>query len=288
MITLAVLAAGMGSRFGGLKQMVGFGPGGQTILEYSVHDAKAAGFDVVVFLIRREMESDFRDLIFPRLPEGLNYSFAFQELDDLPHGFTGSQREKPWGTGHAVWAMRQEIAGPFMVINADDFYGRDAFEIIAAFLHRPSEDYAMAGYPLRATLSHHGSVARGVCEVSSDGLLKKIEERTQLGFDQQGRCVDELRGQVLADETVVSMNCWGFQTTVFEGLQKGLTAFLEQSAEDSKAEFYLPASIEQMIRNQGQSVRVLPVTGEWLGVTYQQDTDSVRKRLEEMKEAYVF
>lgn len=273
--TLLVLAAGMGSRYGGLKQLDPVGPSGETILDYAVFDAIRAGFGRVVFVIRRDFEEAFRSAVLGRYAGRIGVDVVFQALDALPGGFAPpAGREKPWGTGHAVWCAREAIDGPFAVIGADDFFGRDAFERLAVFLRgsalagRGVADLCMVGYRLDRTLSEHGSVSRGVCEVGADGYLVRITERTAIEPSQLGR--GDLRG-----DEVVSMNCFGFTPAVFAALERDLRAFLAARAGEPKSEFYLPSAVTGMISRGEARVRVLPTTAEWFGVTNREDRPRV-------------
>ncbi len=281
--TLLVLAAGMGSRYGGLKQLDPVGPGGETLLDYSVHDAIRAGFDRVVFLIRREIEKDFRAMIGARYEGRIAIGYAFQQLDDLPSGFTpAAGRTKPWGTAHAVWCARQTVTAPFVAINADDFYGADSFRQLGQFLSavdpaaRPAT-FAMAGYRLDKTLSDHGTVARGICEVGPDHLLRGVEELTDLARRPDGTIASGDR--TFAPDTPVSMNFWGFTPQIFPLLENVLRDFLAQQATSEKAECYIPSAVANMIGSGAATVRVLPTTADWFGVTYREDRPRVVKSI---------
>ena len=282
--TLLVLAAGLGSRYGGLKQLDPVGPAGETILDYAVFDAVRAGFGRVVFVIRRDFEAAFRTQVAAKYAGRVAVDFVFQALDALPAGFAPpAGREKPWGTGHAVWCARDAIREPFAVIGADDFFGRDAFQKLGEFLSadrksvlRPQADslpienrkFCMIGYRLDRTLSEHGTVSRGVCEVGADGLLRGIVEHTAIDPTQLGR--GDLRG-----DATVSMNCFGFTPALFPALDAQLGEFLRATGGDAKREFYLPAVVSAMIARGGATVRVLPTPGEWFGVTHRGDRPRV-------------
>ena len=277
--TLLVLAAGMGSRYGGLKQLDPVGPAGETLLDYSVHDALRAGFDRVVFLIRRDIEKEFRAMIGARYEGKVSVGYAFQQLDDLPPGFTApSGRTKPWGTAHAVWCAREAIAAPFVAINADDFYGADSFRQMGVFLSAVDTfahpaDFAMAGYRLDKTLSEHGTVARGICDVGADGLLRGVEEFTDLTRRADG--VIASGDRTFAPDTPVSMNFWGFTPQIFPLLDNVLREFLTQHAASEKAECYIPSAVADMITADEATVRVLPTDADWFGVTYREDRPRV-------------
>jgi UTP-glucose-1-phosphate uridylyltransferase len=289
---LVILAAGMGSRYGGLKQMDALGPAGQTILDYSIHDARQAGFAQVVFVIRRDFEDEFRTRIGQRhASSGLDIRYAFQQLDDLPAGRVPPPgREKPWGTGHAVWCARAVVDRPFAVINADDFYGADAYRRLASFLastEARGTDFAMVGYPLGHTLSEHGTVARGICQVSAAGALIRIEEQTALERASSGACARLADGSVAAfpADTIVSMNCWAFTPALFPLLETQLIGFLDQKGGEAKAEFYLPAAIGALISQHQARVQVLPTDAHWFGVTYRDDKPRVQSALQSLHAA---
>ncbi len=280
--SLCVLAAGMGTRYGGLKQIDPVGPHGETILDYSIYDALRAGFSRVVFVIRRDIEEAFRDAIGRRFEALTDVAYAFQSLDQVPVGVTPPpDRTKPWGTAHAVWAARSVIDEPFTVINADDFYGSSAYRSMAGFLGTvPAggcNHYAMVGFQLHNTLSDHGHVARGICLVDDQGALQQIEEHTKilkrgnhavsLGHDDQE--------MLLTGNEWVSMNCWGFTPTVFPQLGTYFARFLQAYAADPKAEFFIPLLIESLIKEGNADVRVLPSHDAWFGVTYREDKPAV-------------
>jgi NDP-sugar pyrophosphorylase family protein len=286
---LVVLAAGMGSRYGGLKQIDPVGPSGETLLDYSIFDAVRAGFEKVVFVIRRDIEDDFVDRVGARYEEldGLTVGYAFQELDDLPRGFDlPENREKPWGTGHATLAARQHLGGPFAVVNADDFYGRRAYAMLGEHLRSGHDDYAMVGFVLRETLSEHGTVTRGVCRTSG-GFLEQIVELSEIARQQQGATYpgdgDE-PGRLTGTETV-SMNLWGFTPSIFPHLEAGLVEFLESRIGDPVSEFLLPDLIDRLIAEGAARVRVLEGGGPWFGVTYREDREGVARSIREQIDA---
>jgi NDP-sugar pyrophosphorylase family protein len=278
-LSLVVLAAGMGSRYGGLKQIDPVGPSGETVLDYAVFDALRAGFDRAVFVIRRDFEAIFREKIGARYSGKIAVDYVFQSLDALPDGFSVPPgREKPWGTGHAVWCAREAITGGFAVINADDFYGMDSFRQLASFLrpkvsaaNRPAQtaEFAMVGFKLANTLSEHGHVARGVTEAGADGALRSIVEQTGIAWTNVGP------GKTYSGNEIVSMNCWGFTPALFAGLDGQFVEFLQQRGQELKAEFYLPAAVSTMIARGQASVRVLPTESTWFGVTYRDDKPRV-------------
>lgn len=280
--TLVVMAAGMGSRFGGLKQMTPIDPQGNSIIQYSLYDARLAGFDKVVFIIKHEIEHDFREKVGRGVEPYFDVSYVFQELTScLPQGFTVPEgRTKPWGTGHAVLCARDVIDGPFAVINSDDFYGRGAFTAIGGFLTGQHADnaYAMVGYRLHNAMTEHGSVARGVCETDGSGALVSITERTSITRRAEGICYEE--GGVfhpLPADTVVSMNFWGFQRGFMDAAWERFPAFLERAARENplKAEYFLPSVVEELLSEGLASVRVLTTPDRWFGVTYREDKPAV-------------
>jgi NDP-sugar pyrophosphorylase family protein len=279
-LTLVVLAAGMGSRYGGLKQVESVGPSGETVLDYAVFDAHRAGFDRVVFVIRRDFEALFREKVGARYVDRLLVDYVFQSLDTLPPGFTPPPgRERPWGTGHAVWCARQAVGGNFAVINADDFYGADSFVQLAHFLRAGGNgvpEFAMVGFRLANTLSEHGAVSRGVGQVDGANVLRSIVEQTNIVPADVGP------GKKFSGSEIVSMNCWGFTPALFAGLDAQLREFLARHAGDPKAEFYLPAAVSTMIARDEAVVRVLPTEGAWFGVTYRDDKPRVQKAIEEL------
>lgn len=284
---LVVLAAGMGSRYGGLKQMDGVGPSGETLLEYSIFDAIRSGFGKILFIIRHSIEADFRERVLSRLPQGVVYSLAFQEIEALPEGFSPKPgRSKPWGTAHALWCARKEIDAPFAVINADDFYGRKAFDSLHDWLtqNSHSRDCCMVGYALGRTLSEEGSVSRGVCQQDSNGWLTSIVEHTKITrvnnsiFDLS----DERTPAKLHEETVVSMNCWGFNISFLPHLEKEIGTFFKEHHASEKTECYLPSVVETALLDGKMRCRVLRSDARWCGVTYPGDRPRVEQAIREM------
>ena len=281
--TLLILAAGMGSRYGGLKQLDAMGPSGEVVLDYSVFDAIRAGFGKVVFVIRREFEEQFRSQIGSKFADRITVEYAFQDLNDLPEGFSLPEgRAKPWGTAHALLAAEKVVHEPFLMINADDFYGRDAFAKIAADLMTPRADdgmshYSMVGFYLKNTLSDHGYVSRGVCDRGSDGMLKTVLEMTKIYRTPTGAENREVEGAYvpLTGDEVVSMNFFGFTPDVFVHLRAAFVAFLQERGQDLKAECYVPASIDALIQVGKADVRVLESNDSWFGVTYPEDKADV-------------
>lgn len=283
-LTLVVLAAGMGSRYGGLKQIDPVGPGGETVLDYAVFDALRAGFTRVVFVIRRDFEAIFREKIGARYAGRADVDYVFQSLEALPPGFTPpAGREKPWGTGHAVWCARAALGENFAVINADDFYGADSFAQLARFL-APARggDFAMVGFRLANTLSEHGVVSRGVTAAGPDQALHSIVEHTGIAPEEVGP------GRKFSGEEIVSMNCWGFTPALFAGLDPKFREFLAARGGEPKSEFYLPAAVSAMIGRGGAQVRVLPTASTWFGVTYREDKPRVQAAIAGLVQAGLY
>jgi hypothetical protein len=277
---LVVLAAGMGSRYGGLKQIDPVGPSGELVIDYSIYDALRAGFDRVVFVIRKDMEDAFRDGIGKAMEKRVDVAYAYQALDDVPAGFmTPAERTKPWGTGHAVYAARNVAKKPFAVINADDFYGPTAFKLLADHLDSGTKDHVMVAYRLDQTVSEHGTVSRGLCRTDASGYLIDIEEVTAIAKTERGL----FSGEIARDgATPTSMNCWGFFPNLFANLDSHFRAFLAERGADAKAEFYLPGSVSDMIARGEARVRVLTTPDQWLGVTYREDKPFVMAGIQAM------
>ncbi len=282
--TLLILAAGMGSRYGGLKQIDPMGPNGEAVLDYSVFDAIRAGFGRVVFIIREDFAEAFRNGVGSRFARRIEVDYAFQRLDDLPAGFSVPQgRVKPWGTAHAVRAARDLVREPFAVINADDFYGRDAYRRAAAFLAAPPATnrvahYAMVGYPLVNTLSDHGDVNRGICTRDDNGLLTYVEEFVAIGRGDDGVIGGDAldgRRRVIDDSTPVSMNFWAFTPELFDLLEDEFAVFLADYGGREKSEFYIPTLVDSLIRSGRADCRVLDTDSQWFGVTYPNDKPHV-------------
>ena len=277
--TLVIMAAGMGSRYGGLKQIDSFGPSGEIVIDYAAHDALRAGFGKIVFIIRRDIEAPFRAVIDKHIARHAAVEYAFQELDDLPDGYTvPADREKPWGTGHAILACRDIVKEPFGVINADDFYGAEAYETLAGQLRGTdpeSSDYCLVAYVLRNTLSDHGSVTRGVCALDGN-LLVNVKECFQIeAADGGARHLDGDEWKPLSGEEPASMNIWGFTPTLFAQLWDRFPPFLDAAKDNPKAEFLLPTIVDELIREKAARVTALHSDARWLGVTYPEDRESV-------------
>jgi UTP-glucose-1-phosphate uridylyltransferase len=283
--TLLVLAAGIGSRYGGLKQIDPIGPGGESIIDYSVFDALRAGFRKLVFVIRREIEQPFKQFIGGRFEKRMAVEYVFQELDKLPPGFSvPANRQKPWGTGHAVLMGAEVIREPFAAINADDFYGAHSFQLLGRHLASGSPDYAMVGFVLRNTLSEFGSVARGVCETSADGYLHSVVELTRIERDGAAAKYTGAAGQAhrLTGEEVVSLNLWGFTPSIFEHLRRELVSFLKQHGQNDKAEFFIPTVVNTLVSAGEARLRVLRTPDSWFGVTYREDRPRVIESVREL------
>ena len=279
-ITLLVMAAGMGSRYGGLKQLDEVGPSGETIIDYSVYDAIAVGFTKVVFIIRRDFEQEFKSKITNKFSDKIQVEFAFQDIDDLPNGFSYPEgREKPWGTGHAILSAAKLIDGPFNAINADDYYGRESFQTIADFYARESNEFTLVTFRLENTLSIFGSVTRGLCKVKNDRLTTVIEtdnlQKTNSGIASD-RDID------LNGSEPVSMNMWGFTPIIFDYLQEMFVDFLAIRGDELKSEFLIPSVINDLIQSGKESVHVLYSNAPWFGVTYKEDKPYVVDQIQKL------
>ena len=291
--TLFILAAGMGSRYGGLKQLDGLGPNGETIMDYSVFDAMRAGFGKVVFVIRKDFEEDFRRVVLSKYADHVPCEVCFQGIDNLPEGFTRNpERTKPWGTNHAVLMAKDIIKEPFMVINADDFYGKESFEVMAKFLldvNGQEGKYCMAGYRVGNTLSEHGTVSRGVCATDKMGFLTDVVERTAIE-NKNGRVVYQDNGVdvEIPFETPVSMNMWGFTPEYFTYAEEAFKAFLTENSQELKAEFYIPTLVNDMIKSGKATCQVLDTTAKWFGVTYADDRQMVVDKIQALVDAGVY
>jgi dTDP-glucose pyrophosphorylase len=289
--TLVVLAAGIGSRYGGLKQIDPIGPHGEIILDYSIYDALAAGFGQVVFVISSAIEGSFRDRVGRTIEQQCETAYVVQRLEDLPQGFRAPPgRQKPWGTAHAAWACRDTVRSPFAVINADDFYGRSAYRALSCHLEQAQEpktipDYCMVGYRLENTLTEHGHVARGLCTVDKAGYLVEIHERTRIEkFGEKARYADSAGNWVeIPMRSDVSMNCWGLTPSLFAEMDTLFPQFLRKNAQVLQtAEFYLPQVIGQLVQEGRARVKVLPSSDRWFGVTYRQDMAWVREEVRDL------
>lgn len=287
-LTLLVLAAGMGSRYGGLKQIDPVGPGGETLLDYSVYDAVRAGFDRVVFVVRGDMEQDFRAAVGRRIARRVAVEYCRQELEMVPGWFSiPPERRKPWGTGHAVLAARDVIGGNFAAVNADDFYGAGSYRMLARHLQQAAGgrrgDYGMVGFRLRETLSDHGTVARGVCR-SRRGLLEQVVELTRIARSGDGAVHTDPQGraQALSGDALVSMNMWGFTPGIFDHLERAFARFLRERGGDDGAEFMIPTLVNDLVAGGQAKVRVLRSSDSWFGVTYREDRDRVTSQIRDL------
>jgi NDP-sugar pyrophosphorylase family protein len=276
--TLLILAAGMGSRYGSLKQVEAVGPSGEAIIDYSIYDAIRAGFEKVTFIIRRSIEEEFREVFEAKLDGKIETEFVFQELDMVPEGISYSpERVKPWGTAHAVWVARNVLKQPFVAINADDYYGPDSYRSMAQYLTSentgPESRFCMMGYQIRHTLSDFGSVSRGICESTDGEFLTSVVERTEIARDGDNiHFIDEEQKRVpLPDDVLVSMNIWGFTPAVFNFLESAFSDFISVNADKPKAEFYIPTVINNLVEEGKASVKILPAVDRWFGVTYKED-----------------
>lgn len=286
--TLFVLAAGMGSRYGGLKQLDGLGPNGETIMDYSIYDAIKAGFGKIVFVIRPSFEKDFKEVVVNKFKNLIDTDIVFQEISNVPEGCTyNPEREKPWGTNHAVLMGKDAIKEPFAVINADDFYGQESFAILADFLRNvegKKNEYCMIGYRVGNTLSESGSVSRGVCVVDENNLLQNVVERTSI--EEKGgkiNFVDENGEEVsIHHDTPVSMNMWGFTPDYFDYSEKFFREFLVENGQKLKSEFYIPLAVNNLIVQQKVTCKVLDTPSKWFGVTYAEDRSQVVLKINEL------
>lgn len=286
--TLLVLAAGMGSRYGGLKQIDPVGPGGETIMDYSIYDALRAGFGKIVFVIRRDIEQAFKETVGAKFEKRAPVEYVFQALDNLPQGFSlPAGRIKPWGTGHAMLAAADVIREPFAAINADDFYGADSFIALGKHLRSGTADYAMIGFTLRNTLSEHGSVARGECKVGADGFLTGVTELTKIEKDGSAAKYTDASGKVhpLTGNEPVSMNMWGFTPSLFPYLQEHFVSFLKTRADDPKSELYIPTVVNALIAAKQARCKLLNTTSTWFGVTYREDRPMVVEGIQKLVQA---
>jgi len=285
--TLVIMAAGMASRYGSMKQIQAFGPSGETIMDYSIYDAIAAGFGKIVFIIRRDFANDFKEIFEPKLRGKIDIEYAYQDLDDYIGDFKIPEgRVKPWGTSHAIMCAQEFVQDPFAVINADDFYGKDAFVKSAAFLKnecRP-DVYGLVGYRLANTLSENGSVSRGVCKVDAKGNLVEINERLKI-YRENGQIVyEETDGSKtpLDEDTMASMNFWCFHPSLFQYLQVEFQKFLKEQGQDLKAEFLIPRTADQWVKDGKGVIKVIPTSAQWFGVTYKEDAPVVKRDLQQL------
>lgn len=283
--TLVILAAGMASRYGSMKQVQSFGPGGETIMDYSIYDAIRAGFGKVVFIIRAQYAAQFQSIFEPKLKGLIETEYVFQELDSFTNGYSfPTDRSKPWGTAHAVLCAKEVVKEPFAVINADDFYGRNAFEQAVRFLQTgcDTRTFGIVGYDLAATLSEHGTVNRGVCQLNEEGDLASITERINIArVNGIITCHDGLAPETLSEDTKVSMNFWCFATSFFDRTATQFANFLNESGQELKSEFFIPLVADQFIQ-EGGKIKVVPTQSSWFGVTYKEDAPFVQQSLENL------
>ena len=292
------MAAGMGSRYGGLKQIDPIDEQGHIIMDFSIYDAKRAGFDKVVFIIKKENEQDFRDTVGKRIEKEMEVAYVFQDINNIPEGFQVPEgRVKPWGTAHAVLSSIAEVDGPFAVINADDYYGRDAFQKIYDFLSTHEDDelyrYTMVGYQLENTLTENGHVSRGVCCTNEAGELVSVTERTRIEKKENGAAYTEDDGKTwitLPERSIVSMNMWGFTASMLREIQKGFPAFLEEGLKVNpmKCEYYLPSVVSNLLAEKKATVTVLTSSDKWYGVTYKEDKPFVQAAIKGLKDSGLY
>ena len=293
--TLLVLAAGMGSRYGGLKQIDPLGPGGETIIDYSIYDAVHAGFEKIIFVIRKDIEVDFKEVIINKYKDKIAVDYVLQEIDKLPAGFSVCQnRVKPWGTAHAILMAKDKIDDFFAVINGDDFYGKNAFQILADYLHTLSLDdtkaCSMVAYLLKNTLSENGSVSRGVCTVDAEQHLVSVVEHTNIEktFDEIINHNEDDSITKLRPDTLVSMNFWSFHPSIFNYLEELFIDFLNENIGHFKSEFYIPFAVDSLIKAGKIAVKVLQSDASWYGITYKEDRPFVAQKFKEMLDAHIY
>jgi len=285
--TLLILAAGLGSRYGGVKQMDKIGPSGESIIDYSVYDAIEAGFGKVVFVLNPRIEQDFRDIYEPRLKGKIETEFVLQEIHNIPEGIEfNPERVKPWGTGHAVMMAKEVINEPFAVINADDFYGREAYQVMADFLNTLSNDhtnYSMVGYLLKNTISEFGTVSRGICNTDKNNHLTDVVERTSI--EKKGEHIIYLENDNefnIDENSIVSMNFWGFTPVFFSQMERDFKKFIVENAQQLKAEFYIPLVANNLVKQNEATIKVLQSSAQWFGVTYQEDKPATIKKVSDL------
>ena len=293
--TLLILAAGIGSRYGGLKQLDRLGPSGETIIDYSVYDAIHSGFGKVVFVIRENIEKEFREAYFDHLKDKIEMDYVFQEIRKVPDGISYARdRQKPWGTGHAVLMASGMINTPFAVINADDFYGRGAFQAIADYYKSWSpdrkNDYCMVGYDIENTLSEHGAVSRGICKADERSFLLEVTERTKIERTPYGIAYKDENDlpEIIPEKTIVSMNFWGFTPSFFHFLEMGFREFMNNNGENPKAEFYIPSVVNELVRSGMTTVKLLDCREKWFGITYREDREMVVAKIQELVDQQLY
>lgn len=288
-ISLFVLAAGMGSRYGGLKQMEGFGPNGETIIDYSIYDAIKAGFNKVVFVIREDMVEDFKEVFMERYQDAIDINYCIQSVDMLPEWYElNPKRTKPWGTTHALLVSKDLINEPFLVINGDDFYGKDAFKMAENFLRKECDknSYAIVGYPLKNVISDIGTVKRGICQVDSKGYLKALEETFEIKRDEygviNGVTWDGKKREGINEETLVSMNMFCYHPAIFKEFEEEFEQFLKENDDELEGEYIMAVGLNNIVKNKKGKIKVLRTSSEWFGVTNPEDAQIVRKKLKEL------
>ena len=285
-LTLLVMAAGMGSRYGGLKQLDQVGPNGETIIDYSVYDAIKAGFTKVVFIIRKDFEDQFKSQVSSKYSKRIDVEFAFQEVSNLPSGFTSPDgREKPWGTGHAILSAKELIREPFVVINGDDFYGRESFNVIADYYITGGNQFSMVAFRLDRTLSSHGAVTRGVCSTEKEKLNSVIETED---IEEKDNIILSNRDISFDGSEPVSMNMWGFTPSLFTYLSKGFVDFLNAEGNELKSEYLIPSVINDLIQKKLEVVHVLRSNASWFGVTYKDDKPVVKRKINELIKSGIY
>ena len=290
--TLIIMAAGIGSRFGtGIKQLAKMGPNGEIIMDYSIHDAKEAGFDKVVIIIRKDIEEEFKEIIGNRIGQYMDVEYVFQSLDDLPAGFSVPEgRTKPWGTGQAVLCCKGIVKEPFAIINADDYYGKEAFKLLHDFLVQPHESngkfrMGMAGFILKNTLSENGTVTRGICVTDKDGMLTDVLETPGIGYNAEGKlvCDREDAQAILSEDVPVSMNMWAADPDFLDYLEEGFVDFLKNLGDNpTKAEYLLPIIVDDLLKKDKATVKVMKTRVKWIGITYKEDPELAQKGVRDM------
>lgn len=295
---LIIMAAGMGSRYGGLKQIDPVDPQGHIIMDFSLYDAKKAGFEKAVFIIKKENEALFRECVGDRVSRYMDVAYVFQDIENIPQGYEVPEgRVKPWGTGHAVLSCINEVDGPFAVINADDYYGRKAFQLIYDYLTSHEDDdkfrYTMVGYILKNTLTENGHVARGICQVDENGFLADIHERTRIIRTETGAAYTEDEGKTwipVSEESLVSMNMWGFSVSMLKMLKEKFPDFLEDNLKKNplKCEYFLPFVVDELLKEGRATVQVLKTEDRWYGVTYQEDKETVVNAIQMLKNQGIY
>jgi UTP-glucose-1-phosphate uridylyltransferase len=293
--TLLILAAGIGSRYGGLKQLDRLGPSGETIIDYSIYDAIQSGFGKVIFVIRESIETEFREAYIDRLKDKINMDYVFQEIWKVPEGISFSKdRQKPWGTGHAVLMAAEKINTPFAVINADDFYGRSAFQAVSGFYAdwtpERETDYCMVGYEIGNTLSEHGAVSRGVCKADENSYLVEVTERTKIERTPDGIAYKDENDipVIIPENTIVSMNFWGFTPSYFTHLASGFREFINKNADLPKAEFYIPSVVNDLVKSGKCTLKVLDCREKWFGMTYREDREMVVAKIRQLVDRQIY